>query len=87
MKKILLAIFAATVLAVSAYFVVEAVPEEYKGVDDTVVGKFAEEAGRKPRAPLINTDKGDLILFCFLLAGAAGGFVAGYCYRELFPPQ
>ncbi|MHB8836324.1 MAG: cobalt transporter [Candidatus Methylomirabilia bacterium] len=58
----------------------------WDGVDKTVVEKFAHAAGRPPREPLINTDRGDLLLFVFLLAGAAGGFVAGYCFRALFPP-
>lgn len=56
----------------------------WKGVDKTVVEKFAKEAGRAPRAPYINTDRGDLILFVFLLAGAIGGFVGGYFFRDLF---
>ncbi|NQT21379.1 MAG: cobalt ABC transporter permease [Planctomycetes bacterium] len=58
---------------------------DWPGVDETVVEKFAEEAGRPPREPYMNTDKGDLLLFLFLVAGAAGGFVSGYCFRELFP--
>ena len=60
---------------------------EWDGVDKTVVEKFAHEAGRPAREPLINTDRGDLLLFVFLAAGAVGGFVAGYCYRSLFPPR
>ena len=56
---------------------------KWPGVDEVVVEKFAEEAGRPSRAPLINTDQGDLLLFCFLVAGAVGGFVAGYSYRSL----
>jgi len=36
---------------------------------------------------LLNTDQGDLLLFLFLLAGAVGGFVMGYCFRGLFPPR
>jgi hypothetical protein len=59
----------------------------WKGVDETVIEKFAEEAGRPPRQPYINTDRGDLLLFLFLVAGAAGGFVAGYTFRGLFPPK
>ena len=58
----------------------------WTGVDETVIEKFAEEAGRPAREPLINTDQGDLLLFVFLLAGAAGGFAAGYWYRILFSP-
>jgi len=33
----------------------------------------------------INTDKGDILLFVFLLAGTAGGFVMGYYFRDVFP--
>jgi len=60
---------------------------EWSGVDETVVEKFAEQANRPAHEPLINTDQGDLLLFLFLLAGAAGGFAGGYYFRELFPPK
>lgn len=53
----------------------------WSGVDDAVVGKFAEAAGRHARPPLI---QGDLLLFAFLLAGIVGGFVLGYYFRTLF---
>jgi hypothetical protein len=56
---------------------------KWTGVDESVVEKYAKEHGRKARAPLINTDRGDLLLFVFLLAGAVGGFVAGYYWRTL----
>ena len=52
-----------------------------------MVEKYAEAAGRPPREPYINTDQGDLLLFCFLVAGAIGGFIAGYYFRALFPPR
>lgn len=57
---------------------------DWSGVDETVVEKVAEEAGREAEDPLINTDQGDLLLFVFLLAGAAGGFVGGYYFHKLF---
>ena len=60
--------------------------EEWKGVDDTVIEKVAKEAGRTPGKPLINTDQGDILLCMFLLAGAVGGFVVGYNFRNLFAP-
>ena len=55
----------------------------WSGVDETVIEKYAVAAGREPVEPLINTDQGDLLLFVFALAGAAGGFIAGYCWRLL----
>ncbi len=57
--------------------------ENWPGVDESVVEKVAEEYGRSARDPFINTDQGDLLLFVFLLAGAAGGFVGGYYWRIL----
>lgn len=56
---------------------------EWSGVDETVVEKYAQEHGRVAREPFINTDQGDLLLFVFLLAGAVGGFAAGYYWRRL----
>lgn len=56
----------------------------WTGVDEAVVERIARESGRPPREPLINTDQGDLLLFLFLAAGAAGGFVAGWSARTLF---
>jgi ABC-type cobalt transport system substrate-binding protein len=55
----------------------------WSGVDESVVEKIAGEHGRHAIEPLINTDKGDLLLFAFLLAGTVGGFVAGYYWRML----
>jgi len=59
----------------------------WSGVDEAVIEKFAEKAGRPAWKPFIDTDQGDLLLFVFLLAGAAGGFAAGYWFRVLFPPR
>jgi ABC-type cobalt transport system substrate-binding protein len=64
-------------------FVSAASAARWGGVDESVVGKYAEEHGREARDPLINTDQGDLLLFVFLLAGAVGGFAAGYYWRQL----
>lgn len=61
--------------------------EPWKGVDETVVARFAEAGGRPARTPYINTDQGDLLLFAFLVSGAAAGFMAGYGFRALFPPK
>ena len=56
---------------------------KWPGVDESVVEKVAREQGREAREPIINTDQGDLLLFVFLLAGAVGGFAAGYYWRRL----
>jgi len=56
---------------------------KWAGVDETVIEKYAVAAGREPVEPLVNTDQGDLLLFVFTLSGAAGGFIAGYCWRML----
>ena len=56
---------------------------KWPGIDESVVEKIAKEQGREAREPFINTDQGDLLLFVFLLAGAVGGFVAGYYWRRL----
>ncbi len=66
-----------------AAFAPMAFAEKWSGVDETVVNKIAKEHGREARAPLIDTDQGDVLLFVFLVAGAAGGFVAGYSWRKL----
>lgn len=57
--------------------------DKWQGVDESVVEKYAKEHGREARTPFINTDQGDLLLFVFLLAGAIGGFAAGYYWRSL----
>ena len=57
--------------------------EKWPGVDESVVEKYAQEHGREAHTPLINTDQGDLLLFVFLVAGAVGGFAAGYYWRVL----
>lgn len=56
----------------------------WSGIDETIVEKVAEENGRSAWTPFINTDQGDLLLFVFLLAGIAGGFIVGYCWHKLF---
>jgi len=58
--------------------------ESWVGVDEGVVEKVAAEYGRHAWKPFINTDQGDLLLFVFLLAGTAGGFLLGFCWRKLF---
>lgn len=86
MKKVTLISISVLLAALGLYLVLNAMDAKWSGVDESVIEKFAEQANRPPREPLINTDQGDLLLFFFLIAGAVGGFVAGYQYRELFPP-
>ncbi|MCM0081087.1 cobalt ABC transporter permease [Geomonas sp. Red32] len=57
--------------------------KSWNGVDEAVVEKIAKEHGRQAAAPLLDPGSGDLLLFLFLLAGAVGGFAAGYCWRDL----
>lgn len=54
----------------------------WDGVDEAVVEKVAKEHGREAKPPLLDLS-GDLLLFAFLVAGAVGGFVAGYYWRDL----
>lgn len=81
--KILLvhAILLPTLLYVYSFF--SLAPKPWTGVDEAVVEKIAKEHGREARPPLVSTDKGDLLLFIFLLAGAVGGFAGGYYWRIL----
>lgn len=51
---------------------------------NAVAEKYAVEVGAGERPPLINTDKGDLLLFMFAIGGAVAGFVIGYNWRDLF---
>lgn len=75
------AILLPSLLFVLNFFALAPVP--WTGVDEAVVEKVAREHGREARPPLINTDRGDLLLFVFLIAGAVAGFGAGYWWRML----
>ena len=76
---IFLFLYTASCIPVSEAFAAE----KWQGVDEAVVEKIAKENGREVQEPLINTDQGDLLLFLFLVAGATGGFAAGYFWRML----
>ena len=56
----------------------------WAGIDVSVVGKYATKYGRPPREPYINTDRGDLLLFVFTIAGVIGGFIMGFNVRKIF---
>jgi ABC-type cobalt transport system substrate-binding protein len=74
-------------LALGLYIGLRISESKWAGVDESVIEKFAVEANHPPTDPLINIERGDLPLLLFLLAGAAGGFTAGYYFRGLFPPK
>ena len=87
MKKVAVAGTIIFLLILALWFGLTLLNSKWAGVDEAVVEKFAHEANRPPREPFINTDRGDLLLFVFLVAGVTAGFVGGYFYRELFPPK
>jgi hypothetical protein len=58
-------------------------PAKWTGVDEAVIEKIAKEHGREAVAPIIDKEQGDLLLFLFLVAGAGGGFAAGYYWRVI----
>ena len=86
-KQSVIALSLLLLLAVGVFLIASDPKARWNGIDETVVERYAAQAGRPAREPYINTDRGDLLLFLFLLAGAAGGFIGGYCYRGLFPPR
>ncbi len=55
--------------------------EKWPGVDESVVKRIAAEHGRQERR--LPGLEGDAQLFAFLVAGALGGFAAGYWWRML----
>jgi hypothetical protein len=81
--KILLlhAVLLPTLLYVYSFFTLA--PRPWTGVDEAVVERVAREHGREAKPPLVNTDKGDLLLFVFLVGGAVAGFAAGYSWHRL----
>lgn len=87
---ILLALFAAVTFAEAPVEKKDAPSAQTKedgawtGIDVSIVGKYAEKYGRPPRKPYINTDKGDMLLFVFTVAGVVGGFIIGFNARKLF---
>ena len=87
MKRVAITGLVVFFLAAALWMVFSGMRLKWPGVDEAVVEKFAREANRSPRKPFIDSDQGDLLLFVFLAAGAAGGFVGGYFFRELFPPK
>ncbi|HEY3415485.1 MAG TPA: hypothetical protein VGM23_01260 [Armatimonadota bacterium] len=57
----------------------------FTGMDESVNEKMANEAGRPPRAPFINTERyGDLWNTLLLLVGGVCGFILGRSWPVLF---
>ncbi len=84
MQKIVRTVVVAALLVASCLLCAETHAQaKWSGVDEAVVEKIAREHGREARPPLINTDRGDLLLFAFFLAGTGAGFAAGYYWRRL----
>lgn len=57
---------------------------DWSGVDEVVIGRFAQAAGRSEAGFALDWIQGDLLLFAFLCAGLVAGAVLGYCARMLF---
>jgi ABC-type cobalt transport system substrate-binding protein len=76
-------IAAALVLLVAMTFGFPAVVDSFVGADESVIEKFATDAGRKTTTPLVNADSGEMGRLLWLMAGVAGGFTLGYCFRSL----
>ena len=61
-----------------------AAASEWPGVDESVIGRFAEAAGRPASRPVIDWVRGDALLFAFLWAGLVAGFFLGFWGGALF---
>ena len=48
---------------------------------DVLSRQAAERAGREARAPFINTEKGNMLVFFFALGGVVAGSAVGYNWR------
>lgn len=68
--------------AAALLFALTPAPARWPGIDESVVEKFAREAGRAPAPPFFGLE-GDLLLFAFLCAGVVCGFLLGYFFRAL----
>ncbi|MGO9116597.1 MAG: hypothetical protein ACLQPD_03190 [Desulfomonilaceae bacterium] len=85
MRRTWTAVLIATILCAFFFTLWISAGAEWSGVDKSVVEKFAKEAGRPPSQPVVNTERGDLLLFLFLLAGTVAEFIGGLYFRQLFP--
>ncbi|MCS7200059.1 MAG: hypothetical protein N2327_06245 [Caldimicrobium sp.] len=55
--------------------------EKWKGFDEVVIGKIAEEKGREPKG--LFQLEGDSELFVFTILSGIAGFIVGYYWRKL----
>ncbi len=87
MKRLrtLLIVAALAVVPLGHVPLAHAADADWQGVDDKFE-EIAKAAGHPAHEPYINLIQGDLGLFMFLMAGAVGGFIAGYNFRNLFSP-
>jgi cobalt/nickel transport system permease protein/cobalt/nickel transport protein len=54
---------------------------------DVLSSQAAKQVEREARAPFINTEKGNRLVFFFALAGVATGFTIGYNWRTVLADQ
>uniref|UniRef100_A0A832GMJ7 Cobalt ABC transporter permease n=1 Tax=Caldimicrobium thiodismutans TaxID=1653476 RepID=A0A832GMJ7_9BACT len=80
MKRVVLSLFLWVLLLWSPSFAQE--EEKWKGFDEKVIEKLAEERGREPRSLFVL--EGDLELSAFALFSGISGFIVGYYWRKLF---
>ena len=50
---------------------------------DVLSKEAAQQVGRAPVAPLINTEQGNMLVFFFCLGGIVAGFTIGYYWRRI----
>jgi len=60
--------------------------DEVPGADEKlggVIEEYTQKVGVTERDPFINTDKGDILLFLFAIAGLTSGFYLGYSWKNI----
>ncbi|MGB9761691.1 MAG: hypothetical protein ACPLWD_04285 [Caldimicrobium thiodismutans] len=77
MRNLILGIF----FIISILVGVVKAEENWKGLDEAVIEKVAEERGRAPKSFIAL--EGDIELFAFSLFSGLAGFIAGYYWRKL----
>lgn len=82
--KLLLIVILCVFIGMVIYmtFAYKTVPGADQKVSEAV-RVYAQKAGVAQRAPFINTDKGDILLFLFCISGLVAGFYLGYNWRKI----